>query len=156
MFSTGISLLTTTSMLIHSIVGCCWHSGHDHADDHTAACEVAVEAVDHADESCCGHDHVPSETHQVDNESHQSECGHHENGPCHSDECSEHSCIWMPAPVVSVDLLVAAAMAWTFDLGIVQDDASAMSLTSVAHSQSSRLPVPDVLHRCALSQTWLL
>lgn len=152
MFSTGLSLLTATSMLIHSIVGCCWHSGHDHTCDHTAACETAaVETVEHGHETSCDHDHEADTEHHSDDDGHQ-----HDDEPCHPDGCSEHSCVSMLTPSVSTDLLIATVMAWSTQVVSVDDVAFAGSLNLAATRRADGLPVPDVQHRCALSQSWLL
>lgn len=144
--TTGFSLLTAATMLIHSIVGCCWHSGHEHAALTPAA---VVDNVEPAKTSCCGHDHTAASRHHSENDR-----GQNDNFPCDPHECSEHSCVSMFGQVVSVDRLRAAALFWSTYVVHSETIASGEVTTTNAKFWFNGLPVSDAAHRCALAQTW--
>ena len=83
MHSPGLSLLTTTAVVLHALLGCCGH--HSHADD-GLACDDAQQIVK---VSCrCGHgDPAPSAQGEAPG---GEDSQHHRHGPdepCDGPEC---------------------------------------------------------------------
>lgn len=144
--TTGFSLLTTATMLIHSVVGCCWHSGHEHAALMPAA---VVDNIESVRTSCCGHDHTTGSRHHSDDDHRQSD-----NCPCDPHECSEHSCVSVFGQFVSVDRLRAATLFWSTCVAHSETIASGEATTTNAELGFNGPPVPNAAHRCALAQTW--
>src|SRR4051812_915772 len=67
---TVFSTLLCASLLIHAVLGCCWHDMHD--KDRGTGAVASVEA-----DSCCDHDHDAA----TDGHGHHAPCKGHPN--CH-------------------------------------------------------------------------
>jgi len=67
---TVFSSLLCASLLIHAMLGCCWHDMHD-----TAACDGSLASL--AADDCCGHDYDAA----TNGHGHDAPCKGHPN--CH-------------------------------------------------------------------------
>src|SRR6476660_7209119 len=67
---TVFSSLLCASLLIHALLGCCWHDLHD-----TVACDGSLASL--ATDACCDHDHDAA----TDAHGHHAPCKGHPN--CH-------------------------------------------------------------------------
>ena len=70
-----VHILTAVAMLTHSVVGCCWHHGHDSScTEHS----TGYVAVNHAEEDAahakCSHHDVGATTDNCVNDSHAQAC----------------------------------------------------------------------------------
>lgn len=116
MFSQVATASTLLAMLVHSVLGCCWH--HDHAS-HRDIVSCAVSGHPEGDDEivspirkCCGHKHASDAA-----PAHQ---GSDENSPCdHSDGgCVEAHCVYtasneakLPSDLVQFAMLVTPLQA---------------------------------------------
>lgn len=142
MLQISTSLLTATIMLVHALLGCCWH--HDHA--HAGKCEVAVAGHQHGQDQ---HRHSHSHAHDQDDhdESGNDEC---------PGECDEGQCTFIRSQTVDVstsllvtDSCVVADMlvVWVSDWEVETTQA----LRQYLHLQSDSAPAAYVRH-----QVWLI
>ena len=143
------SILTLVTVLIHSVLGCCWH--HEHACDF-------------------GHDHgqaVAVHTHDIDDHDHHDghhHHGHHQDGddqPAPDDDhsghdgCEDGSCIVVFGPRVDLKAQLDATMC-------LPVPSSATLLVVVTQSQDGGVPCESPPWRVgsaplyALTQVWLV
>jgi hypothetical protein len=136
-------ILTTASILIHSVLGCCWHHSH--------RCEVVHAEVPAADNDVHGHEGCVHHQHQstVSAESTKDEVpdGNHSG----HEDCDDTDC-WMfsvTRPDFTFQLTVTTAL-------VGQHDATSLSRTSfLADSFFAPRQKPKEPRR-AMTQTWLL
>jgi len=140
------SILTTASILIHSVFGCCWHHSHSSEDGHA---EVVASTVGDDVHACCSHHHHSSASIVSDEGASEDAPGHN-----HSDHeaCDDSDC-W---------LFSVARADFTFQLAVTtatigQDDAAELSYTSFAAGECQFAPWQKPYERLrAMTQTWLL
>jgi hypothetical protein len=85
--NTFASILTTITVLIHSVLGCCVHHSHgcEMVHEHSVAVESAAEHDEHS--HTCGHESPSHDDHDPQHDGDQS--GDHEgHGQCDEDACS--------------------------------------------------------------------
>lgn len=71
-----VHILTAVAVLTHSVVGCCWHHGHDSSCREHSTGYVAVNHADRdaAHAECAHHDDVGATTDNCVNDSHAQGC----------------------------------------------------------------------------------
>ena len=79
----AFSSLVSASLLIHAVLGCCWH--HAHAGELLSSESVAGEPRD-----CCHHGAAPAE--------------HPSPSPCNDGPHCEGICTYLPAPKSLIDM----------------------------------------------------
>lgn len=110
-----ISSLTAFAMLVHSILGCCWHHAHatesqsgaapcTHFEDGSSQSDSKPDSRKQTEHTGCGHEHDESEAdHSNDTSSSAAEStdtnSSHEHGPCHHSQCDEGNCQFTKTPV---------------------------------------------------------
>lgn len=142
MFHLVVNLLTSTAVLVHSLVGCGWHHGHEHVANvrHTVE-DVHSQRQDHLD-----HGH-PHSTERADAEN---GCPHPHDGP--GEPCDEERCTYVTTGKVRLpDVELVASLA------VVGSD---VALESRLHSAATPPHVPVMRHGWATArlatQVWLL
>ena len=163
MFTTGIHLLTTAAVLFHSIVGCCSHSGHEHAGCEQGVLHAECSAdlfENHCDEHDSGHfdddGHLDSASEEVaagGNDSH-SPRRHHDDSPCDSDTCLCVSCAAITTAALDLDGLLATGGLYTS--GIAKQLGILSLEPAVGSSCAAARAVPPPRPALASMQTWLL
>jgi hypothetical protein len=85
------SSLVATALLIHAVMGCCWHHAHD------ALCSIRSSAEQALETGCCHHDQGEHGDQQQGQPSH---------APCrgHS-HCCQGLCTYLPAQKTQLDTL---------------------------------------------------
>lgn len=153
MFSRVASLLALLPMLLHSILGCCWHHAHECvciSPSARAACVAGIESV--AEEEA-GHT--------------ATRCHHHEHGagvagdqpaePCPHSPCDEERCLFAstslaaPQQVAALEWMLCSVFAVTADLPVPSG-----SLLSVSRDLVDGRPSLPAQQRRALAQVWLV
>lgn len=104
MLSQLVPVLTLAATLLHSVLGCCWHHGHD------VKAPSRPEQVSQHSQACAHHHHGHHHDRSVacENESSDDPC-EHQDGQCH-----EPSCVYVvgkyfempPAPMLDAWLTV--------------------------------------------------
>ena len=137
MWARVIFSATVLPMLVHSILGCCWHHAH---------CDGKPNCVDSTCESHSGHVH---------HHEHRSE--HNDPVapvPCQHDEsCNDVSCVYLAAdPVQNASALELQEHAASLDCCclIINATVSAPACTQ----QGKKAPLPS--EHCALTQVWVV
>lgn len=159
-------LLTTTAMLLHSILGCCWHSGHmvEGCEVQSCGSERIAGQAEVVTERSCGeeHDHEHESGHQgndkiispgvVEVVELVQECGHGKHEQEHS-PCDHGRCLFVVTPNVPAPILDAPLWGVPFS--------SVEQLLKVADSSSlftnpidDSLPEPSTDR--ALTSVWLV
>lgn len=153
MFSHVASLLALVPMLLHSIVGCCWHHAHHSACDSRnthVVCQAGVEPAagahaHHASSSCDHHDvatRIPGES---------------PTDPSPQSPCDEERCLFAstslvaPQQVVALEWMMCSIFSVTADLPIPSG-----SLLSVSRDLVDGRPSIPVQQLRALTQVWLI
>ena len=135
-----------TVMLIHSILGCCWHHGHTHSG---AACQTAssgdrpvqsrIQSThSHGLRHTCSHHHAPAQS-----------PADHERVP-HHHQCDQDDCHFLLAKTwefpAQIELLIA------FDPDLSHEVPQVLKGTLAAQDSE---PVFDTAgSRCAVLQVW--
>lgn len=153
MFSRAISLIALLPMLLHSILGCCWHHAHQ------CGCEVeAVRTVCQADFNSSSHEHdghsaCPSQQQSQERESSSEPPG----DPCRHFPCDEERCSFVNTAATVTQQSIDLELAWISvplaycDLSIPHD-----SLNAVQHNCCEDAPPVSDGERRALTQVWLI
>jgi hypothetical protein len=133
MCRTITSLLTATVVLVHAVIGCCWHShGQECCRDIVVAeCShehsAAEHGCKHSEEADCGHDHANSAPADSEHE----ECEH--------GECS-YVATESPAVVIGASL----DCGWVSDFVMRTDVGRALgSVVAVVEWNHIRFSLPD-------------
>lgn len=155
MFSHLTCLFALLPMLLHSILGCCWHHAHE------CRCEVeGSRIVCPAGADFCGqthqmHDSYPSLRPSADREG--SVCGtdEHPENPCHRVPCDEEHCpfvdtVVLAAPVgFDLELFMTCAAFVTCNLSVPHAGHAAVQRFSEENA-----PFRSDGERRALTQVW--
>lgn len=155
MFSQVASLLALLLMLLHSILGCCWHHAHHFArnpGNSRVVCQSSVESTagthaDHATSPCHNHNHE----HGTGNP------GESPTGPCPDSPCDEERCLFASTSMGVVPQTVALEWGWcNFFVATVELPAPVGASLATHHNLlGGRLP--DSAGQCrALTQVWLI
>ena len=137
--------VTLLPMLIHSIIGCCWHHGHSIAGN-ASHCEFAVTV------ECHGHPHA-HEHHAKDESSRTPTCPL----PCeheHERGCDEVRCVYVASESIrhsiAIELKSLVAVFNVVRIFVVAPQ-------TVAINSTDRPPkVIVALQHCALTQVWIV
>jgi len=151
MFSQVASLLALLPMLLHSILGCCWHHAHYsvcHSENSRVVCQSSVESPAHADHAtslCHNHEHGAGNP------------GESPIEPCPDSPCDEERCLFASTSMGVVLQTVALEWRWcSFFVATVELPAPVGSLVGARHELlDGRLP-PSAAQRRALTQVWLI
>ena len=135
MWAKVIFSATLLPMLVHSILGCCWH--HAHSD-------AKLNGVSSANEVHCCHEHHRSQ--------------HNDPvppAPCdHDESCNELICVYIAAdPIQNLSALEFYEHAATLDCCcslILNATVPALAATQ----QCPKVPLPS--EHCALTQVWVV
>lgn len=139
-----LNLLTTTAMLAHSLLGCCWHHGHSHP------CSGSRPAATHQPStedpgSCCSRserDHAGGRPHRVCEVAHDE--GH---------LCDEPTCAFVKSPEPQSVGAPAASVAGATPPRAAQSARQAVLYAAV----EARRPVPrSAAALRAVLGTWLI
>ena len=146
-----ITILTTTAVALHAMLGCCAH--HDHSCDSHALVTETV-AVGESESHCPFHHHHDDESTTPDEDSDDHD-GHQHDGP--HDDCDEPNCSFVSVqPNDDVGLILSSSL-WLPALG---DAASVESLDALSLVQASAESPPVGLYSSgdlrAQSQVWRL
>lgn len=139
-----IVLVTLLPMLVHSILGCCWH--HTHSDQ-VAVCETpSVQADIHRHQ--CTHHHCSAGANiEVPTSQTPAPCKHHA-------PCDDVDCVFLAAK----SLRIAFAFELTAKFVVPEANWSVMlrnSLRSLRTLAASR-EMPTSQEHCALIQVWIV
>ena len=154
MFSHVTSLIALLPMLLHSVLGCCWHHAHQHD-----GCEVGgVRVVCQADIDVSGDPHDGHSACPLHRPSVGQECsGELPDEPCRHFPCEEERCSFVnPTATVtqqSIDLdlaWISAPLAYC-DLSVPHD-----SLNAMQHRYCEDALLVSDGERRALTQVWLI
>ncbi len=149
MYHNILTILTTSTIAIHAMLGCCAH--HLHADclpgEHASTTEI--DGHEHA--ACEHHTHTGSNAH-LDGYDSQSDHPHqHDQEPCDEADCQ----------FVSVQRIDDLLLSISLDSLISFNQVLSTQMALVSHPLQGRFeqtihssPTPDPLH--ALKQVWLL
>lgn len=156
MFHNFITLLATTAVAIHALLGCCVHHSHSCDLQHSGPATVVAERSAGA---CPHHDHHGDDGEAVDHDSEGHEGhghnGHQHNGPC--DSCHEPDCSFVSVERHDDVKLMLSYSMWCQAFGnasMAESVDGLVSLTSVIESSPDHLPASSVLH--AQTQVWRL
>jgi hypothetical protein len=140
------SILTTASILTHSVFGCCWHHSHSCEVGHA---EVVAATVGDDVHACCSHHHHSSTSNVSDEDASEDVPGDNHSG---HEACDDSGC-WLFS-VVRTDFTFQLAVATAT---IDQDYTAELSRTLFATGESLVAPwqKPNEPLR-AMIQTWLL
>ena len=136
-------------MLLHSILGCCWHHSHEDSNCGCVAvfCSTGTEQTSsHAE---CSH----SGDHDCDGE-HSGACpgDDSEGAPHRHDPCDHDECVYMIAKVVGAPLSFSVAFAVTLDApcatGLITDIHRRVEIAEASPRRGSSMD------SCALLQVW--
>lgn len=146
-----ITILTTTAVALHALLGCCAH--HDHSCASTALVAEPVAVVESESGCSCHHHHGDDST--TADESSDKHDGHQHHGS--DDDCDEPSCSFVSVqPNDDVGLILSFAK-WVPALG---DAAGVDSSDSFLNHQASAENPPVGFYRFsdqrAQSQVWRL
>lgn len=163
MYSAGISILTALAMLLHGILGCCWHHAHECCgnDEGGAACQCAPTSSDRADGAVaeCGRaSHSHGCSHDSDSGSDAddaaegvcSDCRCHDGDSHRPGACAEQHCSFVPSRSLELPELLPVT-------GVVPVDFHVETSALVnAYGQDRRdlYPPPTDAARRALTQVW--
>lgn len=110
MSSQIVSLLALVPMLLHSIVGCCWHHSHGNPRDLTTVASASSvddavgEATQRGRSTCCQHVHRSSISAPVAHTSNEQSNGQNPHFPCQDEPCGlVPSTFWVASPHVVLD-----------------------------------------------------
>ncbi len=138
MFTRVIFLATVLPMLVHSILGCCWHHAHAHGK---------LNCVHSTHETHSGHDHYRD---------HRSE--HNDPvapAPCdHDESCNDMRCVYLVAePGHYASALELHEQVVTLDCcsNLILN---AMVPAPARTQQGKKVPLPS--EHCALTQVWVV
>lgn len=155
MFSPLASLLALVPLLVHSVLGCCWHHAHESAGgtgETKAFCEARVDPATHAHHAsadCHGHGHhrdlrseLPGEPPPL---------------PCPHSSCDEERCVIASTSFEVVPQMVAAGLATpgTF-MTAVELPNSVCSSVAARHEWRECWLSHSPSQGRALTQVWLI
>lgn len=149
MLSKVASLFALIPMLLHSILGCCWHHEHAHGNPVVASAVSTVEGESGEHDghhAACAHHGDPAANESGDQDGHR----------CPNSPCEEGRCVVAETAVsVTPETVV---LNWDWSVGIV-----AIAVPRVEISQSSSREestdgrmLPSSSQRRALRQVWLI
>ncbi|MCA9035274.1 MAG: hypothetical protein KDA91_09095 [Planctomycetaceae bacterium] len=146
-----ITILTTTAVALHAMLGCCAH--HEHSCNSHALGSEAVAVVESESHCPCHHHHDDDST--TPDENSDKHDGHQHNGP--HEDCDEPDCSFVSVqPNDDVGLTLSFSM-WLPALG---DAASVESLDALVTLQAYAEGPPLATYRSgdlrAQSQVWRL
>lgn len=148
MFTQVASLLALLPMLLHSILGCCWHHAHHsacHPGNPRIVCQSSIELptyTDHATSPCHHHEHGTGEP------------GESPTEPCQDSPCDEERCLFASTSM--------GVVTQTFVLEWGSCDSCFVATVELLAPVGSRLELVDGLlppsagQRRALTQVWLI
>ncbi len=150
------SIIALTPMLLHSILGCCWHHVHGCSCAVNASITSLLDSDDLSSQSsCCAchHEHGNGHTTCCENSHLPAPCDSHHESPC----CEVH-CVYMTNAPAEVPSSASESGYW----GAVAELSPriAHGLANVSHSSRAesidpeRLLAPAV--RLSLLQIWLI
>ena len=147
------SLLALLPMLLHSVLGCCWHHAHQ------PGCEVnGVQIVWEASFNSSSHEHnehsaCPSHGRSTDLGS----SSERPDDPCGHIPCDEERCSFVNTAALATQHSIDLEMVWT-SVSLVHCDLSAPldSQNAVRHSCCEDAPRVNDGERRALTQVWLI
>ncbi|QDT66624.1 hypothetical protein V22_38950 [Calycomorphotria hydatis] len=150
MFHSIITILTTVTVALHAMVGCCVH--HDHSCDSHGSSTVRI-----VDEHCSydsEHHHHGSES--LPNKDLANDCNHEQNGG-HPDGCNKGECNFPSVQRINDFELMLTFSMWSQNLSNVSHAYASDSLLSL---QSAAETPPDLLSQSgserAVTQVWRL
>jgi hypothetical protein len=144
-----VSLIALVPMLIHSILGCCWHHAHSHSgQDHVVA--VMIDGDSSPDHAHAGHSSCQFHGSPISGGEH-----HSDDHPAES-PCDEDRCVYSGVAAAVVTQLVSLEM-WGFTHFILADPQVLQqsrltawgAFRDMSFSHSAR-------ERRALTQVWLI
>ena len=153
MYSRVISLVALLPMLLHSILGCCWHHAHPcgcEVDGARAVCQAGFDSSNHehvGDSACPSHrtsQEVESSSELPDD-------------PCRHFPCDEERCSFVNTAATVAQQSIDLELAWISvllayrDLSVPHD-----SMSTVQHSCCEDVPRVNDGERRALTQVWLI
>ena len=154
MSSRVTSLIAFLPMLLHSVLGCCWHHAHQHGGCEAGGVRISCqEAVDASGHSHDGHSACPS--HRLS--AGQASSGEQPGEPCRHFPCEEGRCLFVGPTAMVAQQLIDLELAWVgvplvcCDLAVPPDSLNAMS-----RGCSDDAPPVSSRERRALTQVWLV
>ena len=130
-----------TVMLLHSILGCCWHHGHTHS---AAACQSGsngersdLSRISHGLHHTCSHQHGPA----------QSPADHE---PVHHHQCDQEDCNFLLAKTWEFPQQLELTLAFVTDH--CADEPLVLECTLA--SQNVKPVFDSAGSRCAVLQVW--
>ncbi len=151
MFSTIANLLALIPMLLHSVLGCCWHHEHHRACGPQVAChaadEPAAEIPKHVhDHSAACPNHIDAGGDAADDDS---------DHPCPHPPCSEQRCAVVSTIAGAGAHLILEGLTCQAPVFVVVSDPPLVTVPSVGRSEEHRgWLVPLSAQRRALAQIW--
>lgn len=154
MFTQVASLLALLPMLLHSILGCCWHHAHHSAcnpGNSRVVCQSSVEPPADAHS-----DHAASPSHHRDVEA--GIPGELPTDPSPHSPCDEERCLFASTSMGVVSQTVALEWGWcdSFFVATVELPVPVGSLVGPRHELLDGLLPPSAAQRRALTQVWLI
>jgi hypothetical protein len=160
MFSRVASLLALLPMLLHSILGCCWHHAHESCcgtGNTWVVCQSTVESpanahTEHATSTCHKHKH----THE--HEQGTGNAGESPTGPCPDSPCDEERCLFASTSTGVLPQTVMLQLGWcnSFFGATVELPAPVNSPVAAREKWLGRRPPGSAGQRRALTQVWLI
>ena len=135
-------ILTTLAMLTHSIVGCCWHHGHESLCEGHSSGYVAVSHADGdgAHAKCAHHDDVDATTDDCVNDA-------------HAQGCDEERCTFIKCRVPQLTL---GAQFTATQFRSASDADQTMRVAAIALDNDLCRQPGSAAAACALLQVWRL
>lgn len=153
MFSRVATLLALLPMLLHSILGCCWHHAHHsvcHSGDSRVICQSSVESPvnahrDHAAALSHNHEHGTGTP------------GESPLGPCPESPSGDERCFFASAPAGIVPQTVALEWGWLSIFVATVELPTPVGSPGAAHDELLGGRLPHSAGQCrALTQVWLI
>jgi len=145
--NTFASILTTITVLIHLVLGCCVHHSHgcEMGHEHNVAVEGVAERDEHSHE--CGHESPSHDDHRAQQD------GDESDGRSKDDQCDEDTCSFVTAS--PLDLQLSLLPTWLTPSTVCLSDADR---SNCSHDALPAESPPGHVSRplYALSQAWLV
>lgn len=153
MFSRLTSLLALIPMLLHSILGCCWHHTHEcrcEVEGSRVVCQAEVDSCgqDRGDHAAC-----PSHRHAVEADGPDEPA----NDPCRRVPCEEERCSFVETLVLAAPAGFDLELSWACATFAAGEELTPHAV-HVAIQRVSEEDAPPGSHaeRRARSQVWLI
>jgi len=172
------SLLALLPMLLHSILGCCWHHAHQSScgpgnygpGNTKTICQSSVELpagthTDHAASPCHNHEHGTSSSEELPpdecptNKRPCDKCPEdkYPGEPCPESPCDEGQCLFASTSTGVAPQMFSLESAWcNFFVAIVEQSASAGSPIAASHEFLDGRLSGSAGQCRALTQVWLI